>query len=537
MTWFNTLSTRAKLLASFGLVLLLLCAVIGCALWSVNSLQDAYVTAMSFVERRAAQNLQHSQLLALLASDSPDDQKKLEGDIRKLKQEIDQMNDRIRSNGQGDKQFLQSFEEIESYRQRYREIRDEQLAKIQEGKADDARLHRLTEQSGHFADMRRLSQEMSDQFLAQAEDRVSTLRIMLAMLGVVALILALGLVTLLTRLIATPLQTFTQFVQRVGQGDLRQKAITNGQASATTADEVGRLGFIMNEMVAGLRDMAGQTIAVTGNLNAASAEILASTQEQAAGTRQQAATIQQITTTMEEVRQSGAQISERAKEVAAVAEGAAAASAQGTRSVQDASRTMESIRSQVEELAENIVALSEKTLAVGEIIATVNDIAERSNLLALNAAIEAASAGDQGNRFAVVAGEMKNLADQAKDSTVQVRGILGDIQKGINRSVMLTEEAVKRVEVGRQQADTTEQTIRQLADTTQESVQAFQQIIAATGQQQIGFEQVTQGMLDIRQAASQSAVGTLQLEKAVASLNAQSQQLLKAVGRYQLDGH
>jgi methyl-accepting chemotaxis protein len=99
---------------------------------------------------------------------------------------------------------------------------------------------------------------------------------------------------------------------------------------------------------------------------------------------------------------------------------------------------------------------------------------------------------------------------------------------------MLTEEAVKRADTGKQQADVAEQTIRRMADTTQESVQAFQQIIGATSQQQIGFEQVTQGMQDIRQAASQTAAGTLQLEKAVANLNTQSHQLREAVGRYQL---
>src|SRR5581483_1997406 len=197
----------------------------------------------------------------------------------------------------------------------------------------------------------------------------------------------------------------------------------------------------------------------------------------------------------------------------------------GLQAVQETTRTMGAIREQIEEVAENIVALSEKTQAVGEIIATVNDIAERSNLLALNAAIEAAAAGDQGSRFSVVANEIKNLADQAKESTVQVRTILGDIQKRINSSVMLTEEAVKRTETGKQQADVTEDTIRRMADTTQESVQAFQQIISATRQQQIGFEKVTQGMQDIGQAASQTAAGTVQLEKAVASLNAQSHQL------------
>jgi methyl-accepting chemotaxis protein len=330
------------------------------------------------------------------------------------------------------------------------------------------------------------------------------------------------------RSITRQLTSFMNFVERVGQGDLTRKA------EITSRDEVGVLGESINAMVVGLKEVATQTLAVTENLNAAAAEILASTQQQAAGTREQAATIQQITTTMEEVRQSGAQISERAKQVAANAEATSTSSVSGLRAVEDTNRTMDSIRQQIEEVAENIVALSEKTQAVGEIIATVNDIAERSNLLALNAAIEAAAAGEHGNRFSVVANEIKNLADQAKESTIQVRSILGDIQKGINSSVMMTEEAVKRAETGKQRADVTESTIRQMTDTTQQSVQAFQQIIGATSQQQIGFEQVTQGMQDIRQAATQTASGTVQLEKAVANLNAQSHQLRVAVGRYKL---
>src|SRR5207302_10840334 len=109
-----------------------------------------------------------------------------------------------------------------------------------------------------------------------------------------------------------------------------------------------------------------------------------------------------------------------------------------------------------------------------------------------------------------------------------------DIQEGINRSVMHTEEAVKRVETGKQQADVTEQTIRQMARTTLDSVQAFEQIVGAGNQQQIGFEQVTQGMKDIRQAAGQTAAATSQLEKAVSNLNGLSQELKEAVGRYQI---
>jgi len=348
-------------------------------------------------------------------------------------------------------------------------------------------------------------------------------------IGALVAVLGSAFSWLIARGILIPLGSVVLVAQRIAQGDLSVEKLAK-----SSGDEVGQLAGVFNEMLDTLKDLTSQTVAVTENLNGASAEILASTQQQAAGTRQQAATVQQITSTMEEVRQSGAQISEKAQRVAAAAEVTSTSSTSGLKAVQDTNGTMEAIREQVEEVAENIVTLSEKTQAVGEIIATVNDIAERSNLLALNAAIEAAGAGDQGNRFSVVANEIKNLADQAKGSTVQVRTILGEIQKGINSSVMLTEEAVKRVETGKQQADMAEQTIRQMAETTVESVQAFQQIIGATNQQQIGFEQVTQGMQDIRQAASQTAASTLQLEKAVASLNAQSQQLRVAVGRYQL---
>jgi methyl-accepting chemotaxis protein len=370
----------------------------------------------------------------------------------------------------------------------------------------------------------RLLKLRGEESKASAEATTST--ILYGSLGALLVVAIAG--TLIQRSITNPLSRFVEFVDGVGKGDLTRRA------NITTNDEVGKLGEGINEMVVGLNAMSSQILAVTERMNAASSEILASTQQQASGTREQAATIQQITATMGEIRQSGVQIAEKAKEVAAAAEANASGTVAGLNTVQEANRSMEAIRQQVEDVAENIVALSEKTQAVSEIIATVNDIAERSNLLALNAAIEAAAAGEQGNRFSVVANEIKNLADQAKESTVQVRTILGDIQKRINTSVMLTEEAVKRAETGKQQADVSEQTIRTMAATTQESVQAFQQIIGATGQQQIGFDQVTQGMQDIGQAASQTAASTVQLEKAMSSLNSQSHQLREAVGRYKL---
>ncbi len=384
-------------------------------------------------------------------------------------------------------------------------------------------------------DLRRTITEMTDEEddilrrrveTANATSRFTEEAILVGGLIIVALKLFIGITT--QRSITRPLGSFMQFVSRVGEGDLTQ------EARIETGDELGDLGQHLDQMVAGLKALADQTRSATENLNSASAEILASTQQQAAGTGEQAAAIQQTTTTMEEVSQSGAQISERAKQVAASAEATSAASHTGLQAVESTSRTMAAIREQAEAVAENIVSLSEKTQAVGEIIATVNDLAEQSHLLALNAAIEAAAAGEQGRSFSVIASEVKNLADQSREATVQVRSILGDIQKGINSSVMLTEEAVKRVDSGKQQADTADRTIRVMTESIQQSVQAFQQIVAGSNQQQIGFTQVMQAVRDIGQASQQSVSGNRQLEKAALNLTALAQQLQKAVEKYQV---
>ncbi len=330
------------------------------------------------------------------------------------------------------------------------------------------------------------------------------------------------------RSIVRPLASFVEVVERVGQGDLTQ------QARATGRDEIGDLARSFNATVAALRDMATQTRQVTENLNAATAEIIASTQQQAAGSGEQAAAVQETTATIAEINQSGLQITERAKQVAAAAESTQTSSASGIQAVEHTGRTMDAIREQAEAVAENAVNLSEKTQAVGEIIASVDDIAEQSHLVALNAAIEAAAAGEHGRSFSVVAAEIKNLADQSKQATVQVRSILSEIQKGINRSVVLTEEAVKRVESGKQQTEVTYRTIRQLIDSVQQSVQAFQQIVAGANQQQIGFDQVAQAVRSISLTSDQAAASTRQLDKAATNLNAMAQQLQSTVGRYRV---
>jgi len=379
-----------------------------------------------------------------------------------------------------------------------------------------------------------------DQIAAEAEENRAAERreldmasratiVTLSVATVISIVIGSTVGVVLGRKIVGTVRALADRAKQISDGDLTGAAI-----ATRSADELGQLADGFNVMLANLRDLTGQISSVTENVNSAAAQIASSAKQQVSSSKEQAATVQEITSTMQEISQSGSQIVAKAKEVAVAAEQASAVSRSGLEAVQSTNRTMEAIREQVEEVAENIVALSEKTQAVGEIISTVNEIAEQSNLLALNATIEAADAGKEGSRFSVVAAEMKNLADQAKECTVHVRKILGEIQKSINTSVMLTEEAVKRVESGKQQADVSEDVIRQMSSTTDESIQAFQQIIGATNQQQVGFEQVARGMQNIDQATQQTATGTVQLEQAVVSLSSLSRQLQTAVASYKV---
>lgn len=343
-----------------------------------------------------------------------------------------------------------------------------------------------------------------------------------------AVVLLIGIAWLILRSIIRPLEAFTAFADRVGRGDLTGEPLKIGR------DELGRLAATLNGMAASLKQVTAQSRELTTTLNASAAQIRASTQEQAASVEQQLAALQETAATADEITHSGARITMRAQEVIQVAQQAVQTSANGLRAVSDAARAMDAIRDQGEVVATNIVALSEKTQVIGEIIATVNDISERAHLLALNAAIEAAAAGENGRSFAVVASELKVLADQAKQATVQVRSILGEIQRGINASVMMTEEAVKRVAVGRERSDVTERTIEAITASVQESVQTFQQIVASTNQHQIGIEQVMGALQNIRQASQQTAAGTRELEIAAGSLAELAGQLVILGDRYKI---
>ena len=278
------------------------------------------------------------------------------------------------------------------------------------------------------------------------------------------------------------------------------------------------------------RAVSGPLQETTGVLASSAAEILAATTQQASGASETSAAVAETVATVDQVAQTSEQASQRARSVADSAQRAAEIGKAGRRAVDDSTAAMAAVKEQVESIAESILALAEQAQAIGEIIASVTDIAEQTNLLALNAAVEAARAGEQGRGFAVVAGEVKSLAEQSKKATVEVRRILGDIQRATSAAVMATEQGTKQVASTAQQVTAAGETIRALAEAVAEAAQAAAQIVASAGQQAAGIGQVRQAMGNIHQATQQSLASTKQAERAAQDLNALGGKLLELVG-------
>ncbi|GAB4240950.1 MAG: hypothetical protein OHK0028_19240 [Deltaproteobacteria bacterium] len=289
------------------------------------------------------------------------------------------------------------------------------------------------------------------------------------------------------------LNHLVESTRRIASGELRQRIPEEG------VDEIRALARDFNAMAENLREVLGRIQEAGSGVGSFSSEILSVIQGQAASASQQATSVAEVTATMEELSRTSRQIAQNAESVKEAASKSVEVAQAGTTLGREGVEAMERIQERVGDIARKTLFLGEKSHEIGKVMEIIKEIAGEIHLLALNAAIESAAAGEHGRRFAVVASEVRRLAEKTRESTETIRGIITEIQSATNGSVEATEQGTKEVERWRETIRLSSDAFSEIIETIERTSEASTQISLATHQQTSANEQVVQAMRQIEE--------------------------------------
>ncbi len=279
------------------------------------------------------------------------------------------------------------------------------------------------------------------------------------------------------------------------------------------------------------RVLSRQIGSAVQHVQSSSAELQASANQQATGAKEQASAMTEISTTIGELLATSKQIAESAQRVAQIAGETAAGARAGDQLLQEAQDTGGSIKSQVDIIVTHMLDLGRQSQQIGGILEIINELAEQTNILAINPTIEAAGAGEAGKRFAVVADEIRKLADRVAGSTREIRGLIDVIRAAVNNTVMATEGGSKAVDAGTRQFAEATSAFRQIAGLVVTTSEAAREIELSTKQQATAVEQVRVAIANAAQAtreAEASSSQVLQTASELATLSTDLTRLIQA---------
>jgi len=295
------------------------------------------------------------------------------------------------------------------------------------------------------------------------------------------------------------------------------------------------IGLLLIASAAGVawrlsRDLRREVGAAVGHIQSSSSELEAAAAQQASGGRDQASAMSEITTTISELLITSRQIADSAQRVSKVAEDTADAARTGDATIDQTRASINAIRSQVDQIVQHMLSLGEKSQQIGTVVDLVSELAEQTNILAINATIEASGAGEWGRRFAVVAEEIRKLADRTAGSAKEIRTLIDDVRGAVNTTVMATEIGAKAVDAGSRQFDDATNSFRRIAQLVATTSDATREIELSTKQQTTAVEQVNSAASDTARASRETEASAVQTKQTAAHLSTLSGDLLDLVG-------
>jgi methyl-accepting chemotaxis protein len=326
-----------------------------------------------------------------------------------------------------------------------------------------------------------------------------------------------------------PIKEASEVLAVMATGDLTIRMIGNYKGDlAKLKNDLNMLGDSLSELIRQVNEAVQNTASSAMQISSTAEGLAAATQEQSAQADDVATAVEEMSRTITENAMSANKTAEVAKENGRIAK-------EGGQVVTLTVNKMRDIAKVVKNSAENIQKLGESSKQIGEIISVIDDIADQTNLLALNAAIEAARAGEQGRGFAVVADEVRKLAERTTEATKQIAVMIKGIQSETEAAVNAMNKGNEEVNSGIELADKAGQSLQQILASTQEVIDMINQIAAASEEQSATSEEISKNVTSISKVTAESAQHVEEVAHTADDLAKMTNQLAELMRQFKFD--